>query len=299
MPLVSKLFTVPRDPKLDACLVSDAAHITPSSRGEHVRKIQIALNRLNEGPGQQTFLVMDGIYGPKTAAAVQAYKDERDITQPWQDTADDIVGKRTIKSLDDEMDILENEVDKASQYICLYQVGEPHDHSRCPPWRGGSEYQPDGTISHAATPINPTRRGRMLQIGGQGESMYQGFEDCVPDPACDSSMPKGDVNGRLLTSRVPSGTVSDIAFRSAPLDKWMQTEIKRICMLGARLTFAGDSYNADLGQMSDTIEFIKTIATIIEYGTADDEFLGSKKQRQYVVAVVHTVDHKLPICGRR
>lgn len=303
MPLVSKLFTDPKDPKLEACLVSDAAHITPGSRGEHVRKIQIALNRLNEGPEQEAFLAMDGVYGPKTAAAVQAYKDERDITQPWQETADDIVGKRTIQSLDDEMDILENEVDKASQYICFDHAGEEHDHSQCPPWRGGGEYQLDKsgrmTISHAATPINPTRRGRMIQIGGQGESKYQGFEDSIPNPACDVDMPKGDVSGRLLTSDLAAGTVSDIAFRSAPLDPWMKTEIKRICMVGARLIFAGDLYKPDTGEMSDTVEFIKTIATVIEYGTADNPFLGGKKQRQYIVALINTVNHKLPRCTKR
>jgi hypothetical protein len=70
-------------------------------------------------------------------------------------------------------------------------------------------------------------------------------------------------------------------------------------MLGARLTFAGDAYNPDLAAMTNTVEFIKTIATVIEYGTADDDFLGGKKQRQYIVAVIHTVDYKLPVCNKR
>jgi peptidoglycan hydrolase-like protein with peptidoglycan-binding domain len=68
MALQSKLFTIPRDTKLEACFDSDPAHITPGSRGEHVMNIQIALNQLSN-----VFLKIDGVYGPKTAAAVKAY----------------------------------------------------------------------------------------------------------------------------------------------------------------------------------------------------------------------------------
>ena len=42
--LRSKLFTDPPDLRLNACLVRDDAHITPGSRGDHVKRIQIALN---------------------------------------------------------------------------------------------------------------------------------------------------------------------------------------------------------------------------------------------------------------
>ena len=127
--LVCKLFTEPQEvPELERCLVSDPDHITQGSQGDHVTKIQIALNRLSKGPGRENFnLKEDGIYGPKTAAAVKAYKNapQRRILQSFQTTADDIVGKRTIKSLDDEMDILENELPVADRFVSTTVEGSP------------------------------------------------------------------------------------------------------------------------------------------------------------------------------
>jgi hypothetical protein len=80
--------------------VSDPAHITGGSRGDHVAKIQLALNQLDDAE-----LKFDGIYGPATAQAVMDYKNNpsRRILQSFQTTADNIVGKRTIASLDSEM----------------------------------------------------------------------------------------------------------------------------------------------------------------------------------------------------
>jgi peptidoglycan hydrolase-like protein with peptidoglycan-binding domain len=106
MGLNSMLFTSPaRDQKLENCLVSDAAHILEGFNdvGEHVRRIQIALNELEDFD-----LDVDSIYGQNTADAVQIYKNERGILAPGQNTADRIVGKGTIKSLDDEIAVLEN-----------------------------------------------------------------------------------------------------------------------------------------------------------------------------------------------
>ena len=78
-----------------SCKVDDASHVTPGSRGEHVRKIQIALIQL-DGAAIGT----DGIYGPATAAAVLAYKQKRNIINfSYQTQADNIVGKMTIASL--------------------------------------------------------------------------------------------------------------------------------------------------------------------------------------------------------
>src|SRR5260370_26764500 len=98
MSLKSKLLS--GDPRLEACLVSDPAHITPGSRGDHVARIQLALNQLDDAE-----LAFDGIYGLATAQAVTDYKNDpaRRILQPSQKTADNIVGKRTIASLDSEM----------------------------------------------------------------------------------------------------------------------------------------------------------------------------------------------------
>lgn len=97
MSLQSKLFR--GDPKLEAAAVSDQAHIMLGATGPHVKKIQQALNTLN-----QANLKEDGIYGPKTAAAVLAYKQARNIiNRRYQTQADNIVGKMTIAALDREL----------------------------------------------------------------------------------------------------------------------------------------------------------------------------------------------------
>ena len=97
MALQSKLFA--GDPKLEAAAVSDPAHIVPGTRGPHVGKIQKALNVL-DGAG----LDVDGVYGPATAAAVLAYKSKRAIiNRSYQSSADNIVGKMTMATLDREV----------------------------------------------------------------------------------------------------------------------------------------------------------------------------------------------------
>jgi peptidoglycan hydrolase-like protein with peptidoglycan-binding domain len=95
--LSSRLFW--GDAKLEAAAVKDASHIVQGARGEHVVKIQTALNLLDGAA-----LAMDGIYGPRTAAAVLAYKQKRGIINlSYQTRADDIVGKMTIAALDREL----------------------------------------------------------------------------------------------------------------------------------------------------------------------------------------------------
>lgn len=86
------------DAKLEAAAASDSGHIVRGARGDHVSKIQTALNRVdNAGIG------IDGSYGSETASAVLRFKQKRDIVaRPRQQKADDIVGIRTIKALDDE-----------------------------------------------------------------------------------------------------------------------------------------------------------------------------------------------------
>jgi peptidoglycan hydrolase-like protein with peptidoglycan-binding domain len=95
--LQSQLF---RDnPKLEAAAVSDPAHIVPGARGDHVRKIQLALIELDGAD-----IDSDGIYGPATAAAVLAYKQKRQIiNRSYQQQADNIVGKMTMAALDRDM----------------------------------------------------------------------------------------------------------------------------------------------------------------------------------------------------
>ena len=101
MPLQSKIFR--GDRALDACLVDDKAHIVQGSRGPHVRKLQQALAVL-DGALIGLDEVSSELYGASTAAAVLNYKRARKIINfSYQTTADNIVGKMTIATLDGEM----------------------------------------------------------------------------------------------------------------------------------------------------------------------------------------------------
>src|SRR4051812_6591301 len=98
MPLRSKLFS--SSAALQACLDSDAAHVVPGAKGDHVARIQMALVRLGllDADDAQAGL---GNYGPRTAAAVLKYKTIFGIVNfSYQPGADDIVGRMTIASLD-------------------------------------------------------------------------------------------------------------------------------------------------------------------------------------------------------
>jgi len=101
MSINSALFA--NDAALNAALDHDSAHIVPGSTGAHVLKIQLALEQLEriEIPSDEkdTFT-----YGPATADAVLHYKSiRRIINLTIQQEADNIVGKRTIRSMDDEL----------------------------------------------------------------------------------------------------------------------------------------------------------------------------------------------------
>lgn len=101
MALQSKLFR--SDQKLQSCLTQDSAHVTPGAVGDHVARIQRALNALGDveiAAGE----IAGKTYGPSTAAAVLAYKRKRNIINfSYETQADNIVGKMTIESLDKEM----------------------------------------------------------------------------------------------------------------------------------------------------------------------------------------------------
>lgn len=101
MPLESSLFK--GDAALEACLIRDAAHITPGAVGAHVGKIHKALmqvDNLSITPGE----VSAKTYGPSTSAAVLDFKKRRSIiNRAYQTQADNIVGKMTIDALDTEM----------------------------------------------------------------------------------------------------------------------------------------------------------------------------------------------------
>jgi hypothetical protein len=101
MPLGSNLF---KDSKrLAECEISHAAHVVPGDRGDHVRLIQIALQEI-EGAEIDGGELAATHYGPSTARAVLAYKTKRRIINfSYQSTADNVVGKMTIVSLDKDM----------------------------------------------------------------------------------------------------------------------------------------------------------------------------------------------------
>lgn len=105
MPLTSVLFK--RNTKLQACAVEHPAHVTIGAVGEHVAKIQFALFSIDRLKIDRTELVAQR-YGKSTAAAVLAYKKKRlIINRSYQQSVDNIVGKMTIASLDQEMLIRE------------------------------------------------------------------------------------------------------------------------------------------------------------------------------------------------
>jgi len=118
MTLKSQLFR--GDPKLEACLVQDAAHITQGAIGAHVSKIQAALIRLDSADiasGEEA----NSSYGPSTANAVLEYKQARNvINRSYQTQADNIVGKMTIKKMDDELD----ELEKAEKQVIIKNAFE-------------------------------------------------------------------------------------------------------------------------------------------------------------------------------
>ncbi len=233
MPLVSRLFTDPPNPELDACLVEDAAHIVPGARGDHVACIQIALSLLSDG---DVFLVIDGKYGEATATAVFEYKDARDILGPGQTTPDNIVGKRTLRSLDDEMSVLEEQSVATDDFVSTTVLGAPHDHSTCP-LSGFSAPGSGGRVNHFGLPVNPLP-GRSINIGGEHETDYLGFEDFVTGPGLIGPP-------RPFTTTLSDHSVQNICLRDSPISMNGSTsagrdEIRRIAAPGCRLTFCGD-----------------------------------------------------------
>ncbi|MGZ5430137.1 MAG: peptidoglycan-binding domain-containing protein [Thermoanaerobaculia bacterium] len=87
------------DPKLEACAVSDPAHVTPGSVGSHVGKIQSALIKVDGAFIDGTELAQQR-YGASTTQAVVNFKGRRNILN-YAGQIDNIVGKKTIRALDD------------------------------------------------------------------------------------------------------------------------------------------------------------------------------------------------------
>lgn len=101
MPLSSDLFR--ENKRLQDCLVKDPSHVTKGDIGEHVHLIQAALIALEDAEISHLEW-KETRYGESTANAVLDYKRKRNIINfSYQTQADNIVGKMTIASLDNEI----------------------------------------------------------------------------------------------------------------------------------------------------------------------------------------------------
>jgi len=93
------------DQRLLAALNHGASHILPGSSGEHVNKIQAALLFLEDPPIDITNQELQAAhYGATTTAGVLRCKTAHNIINTaYQRRADNIVGKMTVRALDDAL----------------------------------------------------------------------------------------------------------------------------------------------------------------------------------------------------
>lgn len=144
--LTSQLFR--GDAKLEAAAVSPSAHIMLGAKGDHVRKIQLALNRLDNAG-----LNPDADYGQRTANAVLAYKQKRQIiNRSYQSEADNIVGIMTMASLDAEMAASEG-ADDGVPFVSRSRDGSCDERAQAkakPKGGGPSDLQPANPATVAA-----------------------------------------------------------------------------------------------------------------------------------------------------
>lgn len=111
------------DSKLDACAVSDPAHLTIGATGDHVRKVQQALLKL-DGAVISAAELSAKRYGPSTAVAVLAYKTKRNIVNRRQQTKPDaIVGKMTVVALDAELLLAEQTIRSSPRIVAVFPSG--------------------------------------------------------------------------------------------------------------------------------------------------------------------------------
>ncbi|MDQ2979658.1 MAG: hypothetical protein M3R62_10595, partial [Acidobacteriota bacterium] len=96
----------------------DSAHVTPGASGDHVAKIQAVVMFLDNAVIADAE-VQAKRYGPSTAAAVLNFKKKRRIINPaYQTQADNIVGKMTIRALDDELESRQSPTDAQPSLPC-------------------------------------------------------------------------------------------------------------------------------------------------------------------------------------
>ena len=234
MALRSQLFK--GDTKLDAAAVSDSAHITPGARGEHVRKIQFALIQLDGAK-----ITADGAYGPKTAAALLAYKQKRGIINTSiQTKADNITGKMTLASMDQE----------------LLKAPPPAPRSLIPTNRLLLNFKLDSLLIDI-----------FIKIEGFGSPQKQGLHDPFQSAAFSANTmanPRYDITKRFLTSFIFTGSLDSrdpskvIIDAVNLLNQSAEGKIDRIFMWGG--SAGGKNVlkiaNALANSVGDTIQYI-------------------------------------------
>jgi hypothetical protein len=89
--------------RLEQALISDPAHVQKGDRGDHVTLIQGALLTIDKSQISQDEQLQQ-LYGESTANAVLEFKKKRRIINfGYQTSADNLVGRMTMLSLDTEM----------------------------------------------------------------------------------------------------------------------------------------------------------------------------------------------------
>jgi hypothetical protein len=168
MPLVSLLLR--DEPRLQACLVADSAHVVPGASGRHVGLIQKVLLVLERAQISEAEL-RSALYGPTTTAAVLAYKRKRNIVnRAYQTTADNIVGKMTIAQMDNEVVLLDLRA-LSGRVVCTGGGQAP------PPRSAIVGAGPSGLVG-APTPFKPKKqRPARLRIIVQKTNRAREFGD--------------------------------------------------------------------------------------------------------------------------
>jgi len=155
---------------LQACLLTDTAHVVPGATGRHVgliQKVLLVLEKADISAGE----LRSGVYGPTTTAAVLAYKRKRNIVnRAYQTTADNIVGKMTIAKMDDELRLLDLR-DVSGRVVC---TGGGH----APPPRSAIVGAGQSGLVNGLTPFKPKKqRPARLRIIVQKTNRAKEFGD--------------------------------------------------------------------------------------------------------------------------
>ena len=165
MSLLSQLFG--GDQRLLAAATGDAGHILPGASGPHVGKIQEALNRLDGAK-----LAVDSQYGPKTVAAVAAFKTKRNILNT-AGKIDNIVGKKTMAALDSEM-LAKEQGGGGGGLLLNFKVGELAIPTPALP--------PLHLLFYFSGVADEFQLGGVLLVGAHGQDVLTDMEN-LPTPA--------------------------------------------------------------------------------------------------------------------